>query len=310
MPAVCSFAAVFTVLLSFFWRSYLQFFAARCIVDACLQPLALFWIFCHLLCVFDIIFRVWNSQRSAMLSTGSRYSRDLLLSLYTPTAPAHDVIDRIRKLGLWTPCRLDEHSDSRSVYLRRYRGNHAGRGHLLVAKYRSVGNGAFVVTTSTSRRRRPLNRQRGRTLIDITQTSSANVPTRQLTFGSLNIRSLANKTDDLLEVRRDHGIDVLCLVETWHDADFVCFRRLRTDSYQIVDRPCPRSQSESGTLLTNHGVVAIVSVPGVRTSAINLGVNPTSLELVCACTCDGRVVVVYHRADLPAWIGGSHDVVL
>ena len=40
-----------------------------------------------------------------------------------------------------------------------------------------------------------------------------------LAFGCLNIRSLNNKLDDLLEVRRDQAIDVLCLVETWHDAD-------------------------------------------------------------------------------------------
>jgi len=87
------------------------------------------------------------------------------------------------------------------------------------------------------------------------------------------------------------------LVSTWHDADSVCFRRLCSDGYHIVDRPRTRSQSESGTLLTNHGGVAIVSVPGVRTLAINLSVNPTSLELVCERVTAGSssIIVLIYR---------------
>jgi len=43
----------------------------------------------------------------------------------------------------------------------------------------------------------------------------------RMNFGCLNIRSLNNKLDDvgLIEISRDHCIDVLFLVETWHDAD-------------------------------------------------------------------------------------------
>ena len=41
-------------------------------------------------------------------------------------------------------------------------------------------------------------------------------------LGFLNIRSLLHKTDDVLELLRDHSLDVLCLAETWHDADSVC----------------------------------------------------------------------------------------
>ena len=40
----------------------------------------------------------------------------------------------------------------------------------------------------------------------------------ELVFALLNIRSVANKLDDLLDVRRDLAIDVLFLVETWHAA--------------------------------------------------------------------------------------------
>ena len=40
----------------------------------------------------------------------------------------------------------------------------------------------------------------------------------RLVFALLNVRSVANKLDDLLDVRRDLAIDVLFLVETWHAA--------------------------------------------------------------------------------------------
>ena len=119
---------------------------------------------------------------------------------------------------------------------------------------------------------------RPRTLVDVRQSSSAG----RLTFGCINICSLNNKVDDLLEVRRDLKIDVLCLAETWHDQDSICFRRLRSDGYQIVDRPRPRLPSESSTMSINHGGVAIVAVPGVHLSAITLDFEPYSFELVCA----------------------------
>jgi len=37
---------------------------------------------------------------------------------------------------------------------------------------------------------------------------------RQLSFSCYNVRSLCNKIDALLDVRRDLSLDVMCLVET------------------------------------------------------------------------------------------------
>jgi len=56
-----------------------------------------------------------------------------------------------------------------------------------------------------------------------------------MTFGCLNIRSLANKLDDLLEVRRDRLMDVMFLTETWHNSDLMSLSRLRADGFQVVD---------------------------------------------------------------------------
>jgi exonuclease III len=101
----------------------------------------------------------------------------------------------------------------------------------------------------------------------------------------LNIRSLGNKLDDLLDVRRDQSLDVMCLVETWHDSDSVCLRRLRVDGMQVVDRPRPRVVVD--TVTTNHGGVAIVAMPGVRLSQLDVGVKPTTFEHVCARVASG-----------------------
>jgi len=95
----------------------------------------------------------------------------------------------------------------------------------------------------------------------------------------LNIRSLANKLDDLLEVRRDQLIDVFFLVETWHDGDAVSLRRLRCDGFQVIDRPRPRCHAD--TTSTNHGGVAAVAVAGIRLASLDLGVTPITFEVVC-----------------------------
>jgi len=85
----------------------------------------------------------------------------------------------------------------------------------------------------------------------------------QLTAGFLNICSIANKLDALLDVRRDRSVDVLCLAETWHDVGGVAFNRLQAANYQVVDRPRPRS-AESADLSTNHGGVAVIAAPVVN----------------------------------------------
>jgi len=69
---------------------------------------------------------------------------------------------------------------------------------------------------------------------------------------------------------------------------------LRSDGYQIIDHSRPRSKPA-----TNYGGAAIISVPaGVRLSAITLGVNPTSQELLCARIMTGSslfIVVLIYR---------------
>jgi len=102
----------------------------------------------------------------------------------------------------------------------------------------------------------------------------------ELVFAHVNIRSLANKLDDLLDVRRDLAIDVLFLGETWHEADSVSFSCLRADGFQVMDRPRPRVRDD---LSTNYGGVAVVAVPGVRLTRLDVGIQCESYELLCVC---------------------------
>ena len=183
------------------------------------------------------------------------YSSNQLLSLYdAAAAPADDVIGRVRTLGLRTNCRL------RCIgHKRRFvRPSSRCVGNAFMCCYRGRRAGVYH-PRRLDRHSRP--------------------PAANVVFGCINIRSLANKVDDLLEVRSDRSIDVLFLTETWHDADSVCLRRLTASGYQVVHRPRPRLRDDS--MLTNHGGVAVVAVPGVRLSMLDLGVRPQSFELIC-----------------------------
>jgi len=173
------------------------------------------------------------------------YDRHQLLSLYTQSAvPAAAVAERVRALGMWTVCRL------RCVN-RRQRNATSPPGRLNLVHLRCY------------RGRRSGRPRQSHSYRHSTPKSS------NLVFGCLNIRSPANKLDDVLDLRRYQRIDVLFLVETWHDTDSVCLNRLRADGFQVVDRPRPRLHNN--TVATNHGGVAALAVPGIRLSRVEIG---------------------------------------
>jgi len=112
---------------------------------------------------------------------------------------------------------------------------------------------------------------------------------RSVEFGCLNIRSLHNKVDDVLELLRDRPdsdrrhVDVICLTETWHDPDSVCIRRFRSLGYRVVERASPRPLEAVDSLVdVNHGGVAVIANPRDRLSTVNIDVRPTTFEFVVA----------------------------
>jgi len=73
---------------------------------------------------------------------------------------------------------------------------------------------------------------------------------RHLAFGCLNVRSLNNKLDDMLDPRRTHSLQVLLLVETWHDSDSVAIRRIGADGFSVIE--CARPRRVVDQLSVNH----------------------------------------------------------
>jgi len=113
-------------------------------------------------------------------------------------------------------------------------------------------------------------------------------PSDKLTFACLNVRSLNNKLDDVLELVRDRRIDIFCLAESWHDTDSVCLSRLRSAGFNVVDRPRPRTVDD---LSVNHGGVVIFSAANIVISPITVD-QPSTFELVCGRVVAGRFTAI------------------
>ena len=132
------------------------------------------------------------------------------------------LLDCIRALGLWTVCYPNRRIPAAVGFvfgLARYRGCRAGRRCHRLPLCWSVGNGTSIIVNN-----RPSPKVTS-PLITPTPTLVSIHPDRhvpatdQLSFGSINIRSIANKLDDLREVWRDLNISVMLPTETWHDSE-------------------------------------------------------------------------------------------
>ena len=220
------------------------------------------WPCLHLSGILDVVhtMTVWYSY--AQLTALCPHS--------LPSPPPQPVCDRLRLFGLWQPCRL--------------------LGHRLVPR-RGVRAGR-------SRRRSSSQQQQQQCFQSRSSSPSSAASASVLSLGFLNICSIGKKLDDLLDVRRDRSIDIICLAETWHDDDCVAFRRLRAAGYQVIDRARPRPSAAADTT-TNHGGVAIVAVPGVSLSTVTaVSDTPTTFEFVCIRVTVGQfaaIITVIYR---------------
>jgi hypothetical protein len=88
--------------------------------------------------------------------------------------------------------------------------------------------------------------------------------------------------DDIVELINDRLVDILCLQETWHDADSPVLGRLRcSGGFTVVDAPQPRLQSTINTMGINHGGVAVIAASsGQLLPAPMAGLYVSTFELV------------------------------
>jgi len=98
----------------------------------------------------------------------------------------------------------------------------------------------------------------------------------------MNVQSANNKIDDIVAMKRERDLDVLCFCETWHDQDSVSIRRLRAEGLQVLECARPRPSDTMPSISTNHGGVALAASRGIRLTAINTGGQRRSLEHICA----------------------------
>ena len=121
-----------------------------------------------------------------------------------------------------------------------------------------------------------------------------------LAFGCLNIRSLLTKFDDVIEICRDHRIDLLCLTESWHDSDSSVLGRLRAASFNVIDCPRPRTTDD---VSVNHGGIVVCSSTDVVLSRIAISDQPSTFELLCFRAVAGQfatIVIVLYRPGAAA----------
>jgi len=130
-----------------------------------------------------------------------------LLWSVRPQPPTGTTQAKLRSLGLWCPCRV--FGSRREFYIVSRRGRRSVR--------RSTGRcctrcGVIISSTTIAA-----------ALVSefcfscsIHDICTQRVKKRQLIYSSLNVRSLLYKLDEVLEFVRDNGIDVMCLIESWH----------------------------------------------------------------------------------------------
>ena len=67
-------------------------------------------------------------------------------------------------------------------------------------------------------------------------TSTAVPKSKNLSFGTWNIRSLSKRFSSVAEAISDKQLDILAVTETWHrDSDDVALRRSAPAGYRIID---------------------------------------------------------------------------
>jgi len=127
---------------------------------------------------------------------------------------------------------------SNGVFKNQYRGCRVGHSRRSPPVLRAAINGAWIImSTYTYQRHERPHQRHVSSLLPVRVDRHTAPREREMLFGCLNIHSVAYTNDDLLDVRCENNIDVLFLVETWHDGDFVSLPRPRVEGYQVLNRP-------------------------------------------------------------------------
>ncbi len=135
---------------------------------------------------------------------------------------------------------------------------------------------------------------------------------KPLNFGLLNVCSLHNKVDEVLELISEFSLNVFLLVESWHDSDSTCIRRLRSEGFSVAERARPRLNNQ--TVSTNHGGIVVICAPGIRLTTLQITCDVSSFEILCTRVISGSasclIILVYRTGIITSIFFSELNAVL
>ena len=102
-----------------------------------------------------------------------------------------------------------------------------------------------------------------------------------LTLGFLNVRSLHNKVEEVLDLMSEYKLAGLFLAETWHDSDSVCLSILRQKGILVLEKARSRSFESVKSLKTNHGGLVFLGKPKINAIVIDVPLKASTFEFMC-----------------------------
>ena len=99
-------------------------------------------------------------------------------------------------------------------------------------------------------------------------------------IGFLNVRSLNNKVEDMVELIQDYKMDMMFMAVTCHDPESIIISKLQSRGLVVFEKIRPRLPESVKTLLTNHGGVTVAFNSMFRGFMLKLS-STASFEHMC-----------------------------
>ena len=121
-----------------------------------------------------------------------------------------------------------------------------------------------------------------------------------LTLGFLNVRSLHNKVEEVLDLMSEYKLAALFLAETWHDSDSVCSSILRQKEILVPEKARSRSFESVKSLKTDHSGLVFLGKPKINAIVIDVPLKASTFEFVCESKL--QIEILYRLGFLQNWI--------
>ena len=111
------------------------------------------------------------------------------------------------------------------------------------------------------------------------------------TAGSLNARSIKNKSALICDIISEHDLDLFSICETWHEReDDLSVRSIRPPGYCSFD--APRSSSGLSSNKQRGGGLTLLFKDTFTGKKLDIGELPTTFEILCASLSSARSTVI------------------